>query len=219
MVGRLIRWALVSLVIGGSVMALAGEWNSAYLWGMAASVAMLGLWATFRILDPELAKERFHPPSAGADAVALRAIQLSALATLIFAPLDSGRLNWSPPAPAALRVIGLCGFFGASWFTLLAMSTNPFFSSVIRIQSDRGHRVVDKGPYAVIRHPGYLGMIVLCPMAALGLGSLWALLPACLYSALILRRVVTEDRFLHQHLPGYGQYAARVRFRVLPYVW
>ena len=219
MIGRLLRGILISVIIGGGVMALAGQWESPYLWAFAAAVVCLIFYAFFAVLDPELARERFHPPTQGADATALRFVQISALATLVFAPLDAGRLHWSSPVPPALRVIGLCVFFLGALFTFRAMATNRFFSAVVRVQSERGHRVVDAGPYSVIRHPGYLGMVVLCPMIPLALGSWWALLPACTYSALILRRIVFEDRFLHQNLPGYGEYAARVRFRLLPGVW
>lgn len=219
MTGRPIRLILVSAFIGGGVMALTGQWDSPYLWAFAAIVVCLVSYALFGVLDPELARERFHPPVPGADAVALRFVRISALAAFVFAPLDGGRLHWSVAVPPALRVIGLCGFFAGSLFTFRAMATNRFFSSVVRVQSERGHRVVDAGPYSVIRHPGYLGMVVLCPMAVLAVGSWWALLPACTYSALILRRIAFEDRFLHQNLEGYGEYAARVRFRLLPGVW
>ena len=200
-------------------MALAGQWDSPYLWAFAAGVFCLGSYAVFGVLDPELARERFHPPTRGADASALRWVRLSALATIVFAPLEAGRLHWSPAVPPTLRVIALCGCFAAALFTFRAMATNRFFSAVVRVQSERDHRVVDVGPYSVIRHPGYLGMIVMCPMAALAVGSWWGLVPACLYSALILRRIAFEDRFLHHNLPGYGEYAARVRFRLLPGVW
>lgn len=219
MIGRLSRWMLVSVLLGGGVMALAGQWRSPYLWAVAMGIAGLGCWGTFGILNPELARERFHPPSRGADSIALRWVRLSALATIVVGPLDSGRLHWSAPMPAAVRLVGICGFLFGAWFTLRAMAANQFFSPVVRIQSERGHHVIDNGPYAVIRHPGYLGMIVVCPTFALALGSWWALVPACLYSGLILRRVVFEDRFLRDNLRGYGEYATRVKFRVLPGIW
>ena len=219
MLHRLARWGLASVTLGAGIMALAGDWRSPYLWAVALGVAGLGLWTTLSILDPELARERFHPPSPGVDAVALRWVRLSALATLILAPLDGGRLHWSPEVPPIVRIVAICGFLAGFWFTMRAMSANRFFSSVVRIQDDRGHHVVDGGPYAVIRHPGYLGMIVTCSMAALALGSWWALVPACLYCGLILRRISYEDRFLHANLSGYGDYAARVRYRLLPRIW
>jgi protein-S-isoprenylcysteine O-methyltransferase Ste14 len=128
-------------------------------------------------------------------------------------------LHWSLPVPAAIQILGLCGFFVGFWFTLRAMSSNRFFSSVIRIQSERGHHVIDSGPYRVIRHPGYLGMLLTVTMLPLALGSWWAFVPAGLYDALILRRILQEDRFLQDQLPGYSAYAGRVTRRIVPGIW
>src|SRR5262245_66221080 len=106
---RFLRWVLASVVIGGLVMALAGQWTSPYLWGFAIGFSGVFLYATLFVLDDDLARERFRPPSSGADAVALRWIRLSALAGLVLAPLDSGRLHWSSEVPAALRLAGIAG--------------------------------------------------------------------------------------------------------------
>ena len=206
-------------VLGASLMALSGDFRSPWLWSMTGAIGILGLWVALRILDPALAQERFHPPTRGADSTALWLIQGSAAVLWIFAPLDSGRLHWSATVPSLVRVVAICGFVFGAWFTFRAMAANRFFSSVVRVQSERGHHVIDSGPYARLRHPGYLGMAVLAPMAALALGSWWALVPAGLYTTLILRRAVVEDRFLCSHLPGYAEYTARVRFRILPGVW
>ena len=219
MLARLARWLLAFTLLGAGLMALAGDWRSPYLWSLVVAMAALGLWVVFRVLDPDLARERFHPPSRGADATALVWVRLSALAIFVFGPLDSGRLHWSAAVPPGARIVGIGGFLLGAWLTFRAMAANRFFSSVIRIQSERGHQVVDRGPYASIRHPGYLGMALLAPMAALALGSWWALVPAGLYASLILRRAATEDRFLRRNLPGYVEYAARVKFRILPRIW
>jgi protein-S-isoprenylcysteine O-methyltransferase Ste14 len=200
-------------------MTVAGQWASPYLWGFAIGFSAVFLYATIFVLDDDLARERFRPPSAGADAVALRWIRLSALASLLLAPLDSGRLHWSAEVPAALRIVGIVGSVVGFWLVVDAMKVNRYFSPVIRIQDERGHHVIDRGPYAVIRHPGYLGMLMFSPMAVLALGSWWALLPAGIYWMLILRRVVVEDQFLRVNLAGYDQYAGRVRNRVIPGVW
>ena len=219
MIRRLARWATIVTVIGGSLMALGGDFRSPWLWSMTGAIGILGLWVVLKVLDPALAQERFHPPTRGADSTPLALIQGAAAALWIFAPLDSGRLHWSAAVPSLVRVVGICGFVFGAWFTFRAMAANRFFSSVVRVQSERGHCVIDSGPYAQLRHPGYLGMAVLAPMAALALGSWWALVPAGLYTMLILRRALFEDRFLYSHLPGYVEYATRVRFRILPGVW
>lgn len=213
------RWFIAVILLGAGIMALAGDWRSPYLWSIVAVIAVLGLWAVLTILEPDLANERFRPPTQGSDATALAWIRLSAATLFVFAPLDSGRLHWSAAVPATARIVGICGFALGAWFTLHAMASNRFFSSVIRVQRERGHHVIDGGPYATIRHPGYLGMATFAPMVALAFGSWWALLPAGVYTTMILRRAGVEDRFLRSHLPGYVEYATRVRFRILPGIW
>lgn len=216
---RFIRWLLVSIVIGGGVMSLAGDWTSSYLWSFAIGFSAVFLYATLFVLDDDLARERFKPPTDGADAIALRWIRISALATFVFAPIESGRLHWGAAVPHLLRTFALGASVGAFFVVVRAMMTNRFFSPVIRIQGERGHQVIDQGPYSFVRHPGYFGMLVFAPTAALALGSWWALIPAGLYCALILRRTLVEDRFLRANLAGYDEYAGRVRSRVIPGVW
>jgi protein-S-isoprenylcysteine O-methyltransferase Ste14 len=128
----------------------------------------------------------------------------------------------SVPAGAFMRVSIMRGMPLAADPTLLQERVRPanrFFSIAVRVQTDRGHQVVSAGPYGVVRHPGYLGMIVAAPAAALALGSWLALVPALGYSALIARRAVLEDRYLCDQLDGYAAYADRVRFRLIPGVW
>jgi protein-S-isoprenylcysteine O-methyltransferase Ste14 len=100
-----------------------------------------------------------------------------------------------------------------------AMLTNRFFSPVVRIQKERGHHLVDSGPYGIVRHPGYAGMILMAPFSGLALGSWVSVGFALVYSGLILRRVVFEDTFLRGNLEGYDAYASRVRYRLIPGVF
>src|ERR1043165_209934 len=90
---RVLRWILVSATVGGGVMALAGQWTSPYLWYFAIGFSAVFLYASVAVLDDDLARERFRPPSRGADAVALRWIRASAAVAMVFAPIDSGRLH------------------------------------------------------------------------------------------------------------------------------
>ena len=212
------RWATITVIFGGGMLALSGQWRSPLIWTFVAGVSALVLWALTTI-DSDLASERFHPPTRGLDATALRWIRITALATVVVSPLDGGRFHWSPPIPDGVRLAALIGTLAAFQLCFRAMIVNRFFSSVIRIQDDRGHRVIDSGPYAVIRHPGYLGMIFGVLLMPVVLGSLWGLGFACAYALLILRRVAMEDRFLHNNLLGYGDYAARVPARLVPGVW
>src|SRR5262249_50523464 len=115
-------------------MALAGEWTSLYLWGFTLGISGVFLYATLFVLDDDLARERFRPPSQGADAVALKQIRLSALATLVIAPLDSGRLRWGAPVPDLLRMMAIIISTGSFFLVVRAMMANRFFSPVIRVQ-------------------------------------------------------------------------------------
>jgi protein-S-isoprenylcysteine O-methyltransferase Ste14 len=140
------------------------------------------------------------------------------LSIWIVAGLDA-RWGWSPPLHWVVHVVALLlvtlGYLMFSW----AMMSNKFFSGVVRIQKDRGHTVETGGPYRYVRHPGYVGWIVLCLATSLALGSLWALTPAVLSVVLTVVRTALEDRTLREELPGYEEYAQRVRYRLLPGVW
>ena len=137
---------------------------------------------------------------------------------VIVAGLDH-RYNWSPEFPLWLIVIGFIlislGYAFASW----AMAENRFFSSVVRIQTDRGHVVCDSGPYRFVRHPGYAGNIFPPFGIVLALGSLWTLIPAAAALIIAVIRTVLEDQTLQEELPGYRDYARRVRYRLIPGVY
>ena len=137
---------------------------------------------------------------------------------VIVAGLDH-RLGWSPVIPAWLTVGGLVlvaiGYALAVW----ALVENRFFSGMVRIQTDRGHAVVDSGPYRFVRHPGYAGNLLPLPGIVLGLGSLWTLLPALFAVGLTITRTALEDQALQEKLPGYREYAQRVRYLLLPGVF
>ena len=137
---------------------------------------------------------------------------------VIVAGLDH-RYNWSSEFPLWLIVTGfimiLLGYAFAAW----ALAENRFFSSVVRIQTDRGHVVCDSGPYRFVRHPGYAGNILALFGIVLALGSGWTLIPAVLASIITLIRTVLEDHTLQEELPGYRDYARRVRFRLIPGIY
>ncbi|HTV56266.1 MAG TPA: isoprenylcysteine carboxylmethyltransferase family protein, partial [Terriglobia bacterium] len=132
---------------------------------------------------------------------------------------DAGRFHWSGSIPWVITFDALIVFVLASAIQNWAISANPFFSSTIRIQSERGHRVMTSGPYRFVRHPGYLAMAISMPATALSLGSLVALIPAMTYSAVMLWRTNWEDEFLKGKLEGYSRYTGKVRYRLIPGVW
>jgi protein-S-isoprenylcysteine O-methyltransferase Ste14 len=107
------------------------------------------------------------------------------------------------------------GYAFAAW----AVAENRFFSSVVRIQTERGHVVCDSGPYRYVRHPGYAGNILAVFGIVLALGSVWALIPAAVASIIAVIRTVLEDQTLQEELPGYRGYARRVRYRLIPGIY
>ncbi len=123
----------------------------------------------------------------------------------------------SPPGAAWL--LGLAIFVPGWALISWSMAVNPFFEKTVRIQTDRGHRVIDTGPYAYVRHPGYVGFAAWLLSTPLLLASAWTFVPALLTVAGLVIRTALEDRTLHAELPGYPEYAARVRFRLIPGVW
>ena len=137
---------------------------------------------------------------------------------VIVAGLDH-RFSWSPVFPLWLIVLGflliLVGYAFATW----ALTENRFFSSVVRIQMDRGHVVCDSGPYRVMRHPGYAGNILSLFGIVLALSSLWALIPAVVAVIIAVIRTVLEDQTLQDELPGYRDYARLVRYRLIPGIY
>jgi len=215
---KLARWTFFTLLAGAIPMAIAGEVGSPYLWALAAGCSAVAFYSVHTI-SPELARERYHPPSPGLDGGTLRWARLLTVATMIFALLDSGRWHVSAPMPAGWRIVGLLTFFAGVGMFVYAMSVNRFFSSVVRIQAERGHHVIDSGPYAYVRHPGYVGMLLLGATMPLALGSWWAFVPGSVTVLFGFRRLWIEDRFLAAHLPGYREYAARVRYRLVPGLW
>ncbi len=137
---------------------------------------------------------------------------------VIVAGLDR-RYNWSPEFPLWLSVIGFMliafGYAFAAW----ALAENRFFSSVVRIQTERGHVVCDTGPYRFVRHPGYAGIILPLFGIALALGSVWTLIPAAMATIIAVIRTGLEDQTLQEELPGYRDYARRVRYRLIPRIY
>ncbi len=128
------------------------------------------------------------------------------------------RLGWGGLA-AGWQVAGAVGVAAALGFAGWSMRQNAFFSTTVRIQTERGHTVCRSGPYRLVRHPGYLAFIAQGFATALLLGSPWALVPAALAAALMVARTVLEDRTLRAELTGYADYATAVRWRLLPGVW
>jgi len=123
------------------------------------------------------------------------------------------------PLPQWVRAIGLTLFILGGGIFIRAMGENPFFEKTVRIQRELDHYVVDTGPYRIVRHPGYVGLIGWILSVPLLLMSTWAMFPAGLAVFWVLVRTALEDHTLQKKLPGYSDYATTVRSRLVPGVW
>jgi protein-S-isoprenylcysteine O-methyltransferase Ste14 len=141
------------------------------------------------------------------------------MAIIVVASLDAGRFGWTSNYPLAVYFLGYLGYFCGGALHLWSIRTNPFYVSTVSIRDDRSQAVIDQGPYRLMRHPGYTGIILMVNSIAIVLGSLWALIPSVLTSMLLVVRTLLEDRALQLELSGYQEYAGRVRYRLLPGVW
>ena len=127
--------------------------------------------------------------------------------------------GWSPPFSLPVKLLALFAILAGYILGTLALMENRFFSSMVRIQTERGHRVVSSGPYGWIRHPGYAGALLTYLATPFFLDSRWALLPAVFITIVLIIRTRLEDKALQDELEGYRAYAERVRYRLLPGVW
>ena len=211
--------ALGSAILIALLFPVAGQWDLPWFWAYVAMYACLGLCG-FMLLDVGLMKERWRPGRNGRNTALVAISRVLAASHFVMVALDVGRFHWSGKIAASVQAIALVlvGLSGA--VILWAMAINPFFSTVVRIQDDRGHQVISDGPYGVVRHPGYALMFVIVLANGVALGSWWASIPmAAVFIPRLMWRTIVEDRFLHEHLEGYPEYAQKVRHRLIPGIW
>jgi protein-S-isoprenylcysteine O-methyltransferase Ste14 len=220
-----IRLAVVYLLIPLILLICGGDlgWWQAWLYSLLIVTAGIGgrMWAEQR--HPGLTAERQNIENVQ-NAKAWDKVLAPLMAVSIGYPvvmvagLDH-RYDWSPEFPLWPNIIGFIlislGYAFAAW----ALAENRFFYSVVRIQTDRGHVVCDSGPYRFVRHPGYAGNIFALFGIVLALGSVWTLIPVAVASIISVLRTVLEDRTLQEELPGYRDYARRVRYRLIPGIY
>lgn len=219
----LLKWMVTSALFAVVLFGSAGRLDLPMVW--AYLCLFCGFLLAFGIItsrrDPDLLEERrrYKPGTKTWDRILLAIYGVLFFVTWIVAGLDAGRFHWSDTVPLGLQTASLvicAGAYGLVWW---ATWVNTFFSRGVRIQEDRGQRVITAGPYQYVRHPGYTGNVLAWPGTALALGSWWAMLPAAGIVLVYILRTVLEDRTLHEELEGYAEYAQRVRYRLLPGIW
>lgn len=202
-------------------------WAAGTLWWSRAWIH-LGLWVVtlganlviLLRLNPAalLARMKARRPTEKFDKIIMYSLVPVTLAIPAVAGLDAVRCQWSRLATWAIYP-GIVLHAAGDAFLLWAMVVNPYGEKTVRIQTERGHRVVTTGPYALVRHPMYVGVMVLLAGIPLVLGSWWTFLPMGVMALAMVIRTAFEDRMLRRELPGYDDYARRTRYRLLPGLW
>lgn len=220
----IVQLTVILVVVPMLPLLITGRWNWWEAWAYAG-ISILGFVISRALaarIHPDLLAERAkmadHPDAADWDRILAPVVALGGGLIPLVAGLDA-LLGWSGTfslgwKAAALAAI-LIGYLLGSW----ALIANRYFSGLVRIQHDRGHQVVSRGPYRWIRHPGYAGAILSYLGAPVLLDSPWAFVPAGMLVVVLVIRTALEDQTLQAELEGYRSYTDRVRYRLVPGVW
>lgn len=211
-------WPAMILVLGGDA-----RWLEGWLfngWFVALCTITTG-WLYRR--DPVLLAERYRMPGSGSqrgwDRAAVYGLALGFAAWIAVMPLDARRFVWSPPFQPWLETAGGVLLVAAAMMLFRSFHDNTFLSPLVRIQTEREQHVVSTGVYGLVRHPMYLGAILMFAGGPLLLGSLLGLALALVLTLLLAARIVGEERLLVTRLDGYANYRSKVPFRLVPRVW
>jgi protein-S-isoprenylcysteine O-methyltransferase Ste14 len=188
---------------------------------MIIGLIMLVLSFTVLRIDSKLLEERSKPGDGTKkwDKTILGLSFLITLSMYITAGLDSGRYHWSPDFHWSIYLLGIILTISGQLLFLIAQKQNKFFSSTVRIQTNREHIVCETGLYKIVRHPAYMGSIIQSIGFPLLFGSLWSIIPICLLIILLITRTYLEDKTLKNELKGYLEYSTKTRYKIIPYVW
>lgn len=208
---------ILPALVGAIIFTSAGRWDLPFVWGViAALISFYVMLIAFG--DTGLLRERVTPGGEDKDRLSRRLGVVLLISSWILTGLDVGRFHWSL-IPWRVQLAGLVGYVFSLALIFWAMRSNPFYSSVVRVQAERGQHAVAAGPYRFVRHPGYAASIVGMLTGSLALGSWVGMLPIVGFAVLFIRRTLLEDRLLHRELAGYADYAQRVRYRLVPGVF
>jgi protein-S-isoprenylcysteine O-methyltransferase Ste14 len=186
--------------------------------GLVAAILAINL-VCLRLWNPELIRRRMRVSKFSKTWDKVWAVMFGVAMIAIYVVAVMEARDRVPSAPGASWLLGLAIFVPGWALAIWSMVVNPFFEKTVRIQTEHGHRVIDTGPYVYMRHPGYVGFAGWMLSTPLLLASTRAFVPAIISVVLLVIRTALEDRTLHEELPGYAEYAARVRFRLIPGVW
>lgn len=220
--GMVTRVLGVLIILAALLFLPAGRWNWVDAWlfliAYGAFLFVYSAWGLWK--DPQQLNERSHIAQNVKpwDKVILTIYTAFLMIAFILAGIDAGRFHWST-VPLPVKVIAWCGLAAAGTVIFWSLATNTYLSRYARIQNDREQVVISNGPYRYVRHPMYLGIILMFFCVPLVLGSWWAVIPGAVIACLFVVRTSKEDKMLRQELAGYETYSKSVRYRLFPHVW
>lgn len=196
------------------------KWTEAWLFIVLYAVGVTAAIFWMKKKAPGLLKERMKRKKDAKrwDRVIMLFYSIFLLVILILPGLDAVRFQWSNVS-LIVKILAFIGYIPGSAVAFWAMRENAFLSDIVRIQEDRGHTVCTTGPYKYVRHPMYVGVILIMLCFPFSLGSLYTLIPALIIVILFIIRTALEDKTLQEELSGYKEYAQKVRYRLIPGIW
>ncbi len=224
--GRFVFSAIITVVFFPAVILIAaGDWHwlEGWIFSLWLDAMVLSNMIYLYVKDPALLAERSKAPGSDNqkqwDKYLLIAIYIVALAWFVILPLDAKRFGWSPMFPVWLKVLGGVVLLPALYLIYQATVENTYLSTLVRIQSERKQHVISTGVYGFVRHPLYLGCMLMIFGGCLLLGSVYGLLIGLVGVMLVAGRIVGEENMLTNELEGYDEYKGKVRYRLVPFVW
>lgn len=196
------------------------DWFRGWFAVAVYAAGTFGIGMVVRRLSASLAKARasVNKGTKPVDRVFVYTMIALDTSQIVVGGLDAGRFHWSSIS-MTVGYVGAAIFIGASVWVGWTLTVNKFAECTVRIQTDRGHTVVEDGPYRFVRHPMYFGLTLMFLATPLMLGSAWALTVTAALLIFLFGRTAWEDRTLQRELPGYREYATRTRYRLMPGIW
>jgi protein-S-isoprenylcysteine O-methyltransferase Ste14 len=216
---------LFILIFPGLILVLSGDllWPAGWIFSLWFILLCFSTILYLYHKDPALLAERYQKPGAGNqeswDTYVVYGIMIGFTIWILVMPLDAKRFGWSPLFPLWLNILGLAGMAGSFFLFFRSFTDNTFLSPLVRIQEERKQKVVSTGVYGFVRHPMYLGAILMFLGVPLLLGSVCGVVVGVALTLLLAGRITGEEKMLARDLEGYREYIQKIRYRLVPYLW